>query len=310
MGFTETSAWSWQGVDGLRSGPNNIVPENAQTYRSEGRRWNFADVAVSDVAQTPARVTPSSDEPEQHDYISVVFVRNGRYDLFDRGERLHFDSGEVGFMRGWNAVTGENPVLSRVAMVTLHRERLANQGVQVQGQLGGFRIGARLRGPSLSFVLALMHEVNAPVTACTETAESPTSTVLTQLMAGLFLEDAGYRMDSALLTSGLKARADALIARQASDPLFTPQQLANQLNVSLRHLQRSFSASGVGPAEAIRLRRLEIALRALTSASPHSVGTIALQSGFSSVKELRFALRANYGVTPREVVPGILPQPK
>ncbi|WP_147305350.1 AraC family transcriptional regulator [Subtercola boreus] len=305
-GFTEVqpSRWTLEGWEGLRALGPHLVSENPEGFQAWGRRWSLPGVIISDVAQTPLQMSPSGRDPEQRDYVSIVFVRHGIFELYESGRTFRFEAGQAGYMAGWDQVEAVNPVKSRVAMVSIHRDLLAAHGVTVPGRIGSFPDASRLRRPTLAFLLALMVEFAAAGER--PMATEATSTVLAQLLAGLFLEGAGRRSDAEIFPQGLRARAEALIANRSNDPEFSPQVLAEMLNVSLRHLQRSFSVEGVGPAEVIRGKRLETALAALRLAShaPRSVGEIAQQAGFSSVKELRHALRASYGITPRELLAG------
>ncbi|RFA09656.1 hypothetical protein B7R54_10825 [Subtercola boreus] len=296
--------WTLDGRDGLRALGPHLVAENPDDFHSRGRRWSLSGVVISDIAQTPVQISPSGRDPEQRDYVSIVFVRHGIFDLFGSDRTYRFEAGQAGYMVGWDEVEAVNPVKSRVAMVSLHRDLLAANGVTVTQKIGAFGDNSRLRRPTLGFLLALMEDLGA---SDDQTAPSgPASTMLTQLMAGLFLEDTVHRTESERSADGLRARAEAIIARSANDPDFSPQVLAERLNVSLRHLQRIFRSQGLGPAESIRAKRLETALAALRLASqaPRSVAEIAQQAGFSSVKELRYALRSSYGITPRELLAG------
>ncbi|PPF82730.1 hypothetical protein C5B96_08820 [Subtercola sp. Z020] len=296
--------WSLNGRDGLRALGPHLVADDPEEFHSRGRRWSLSGVVVSDVAQTPLQISPSGRDPGQLEYVSVVFVRHGLFELYDGGRTFRFEAGQAGYMAGWDQVEAINPVKSRVVMLSIHRDRLATYGVTVRHAIGAFSDSSRLKRPALSFVLALIEELAAAGDA--RVAVEPASTVLVQMMAGLFLENTGSRSEAEAFSETLRTRAEALIARHSADPEFSPQVLAESLNVSLRHLQRSFSAHGAGPAESIRARRLDTALAALRAASkaPRSVAEIALQAGFSSVKELRYALRSTYGVTPRELLAG------
>ncbi|RFA12009.1 hypothetical protein B7R21_11805 [Subtercola boreus] len=305
-GFTEVqpSRWTLEGVEGLRALGPHLVSERPEDFQARGRRWSLPGVIITDVAQTPLQISPSGRDPEQRDFVSIVFVRQGIFELYEAGRTFRFEPGQAGYMAGWEEVEAVNLVKSRVAMVSIHRDLLAAHGVTVPERIGSFPDASRLRRPALAFLLALMEEFAAAGER--PMATEATTMVLAQLLAGLFLEGAGHRSDAEVLPQGLRARAEVLIARRSHDPDFTPQVLAELLSVSLRHLQRSFSSQGVGPAEVIRAKRLETALAALRLAShaPRSVGEIAAQAGFSSVKELRHALRASYGITPRELLAG------
>ncbi|WP_246010779.1 helix-turn-helix transcriptional regulator [Nocardia mexicana] len=77
--------------------------------------------------------------------------------------------------------------------------------------------------------------------------------------------------------------------------------LARELNVSLRTLQRSFTAVGESITAYIRHRRLEEARRALTT-SPHrlSISELAAHWQFSDSSHFIRSFKKAYGRTPAE----------
>ena len=97
----------------------------------------------------------------------------------------------------------------------------------------------------------------------------------------------------------VRARTDAIIFEQASDPLLTPATIAAELSISLRQLYRAFNGTD-SPAARIRRRRLERAAELLTAASGvGQVEKVAIDCGFTSAEYFSRAFRKEFGLSPR-----------
>ena len=296
MELTERHEWERNGREGLEASAGHALGSDPQSFRSKGTTWQLGEkVSLSASIQTPYSVRVADDaSSDTADTVSVVFVRAGVWHLSDHDESFVFRGGDAGFISATRLVLGSNVETSALLVATLPRQTVKEFGGIVPDGVGAFGSGV-LRDPSLSFLLG--------ITAAAERepipAEQPAA-IVGQLMAGLFLEERGYRMDSSGLVLGLWAKAQALIRAQSADRDLNPVLVARQLNVSVRHLQRAFAAHGETVADAIRNRRLEEAVRAIErSSAPFSV--IAERAGFSTVAELRRALRSVYGTTPTDL---------
>lgn len=96
----------------------------------------------------------------------------------------------------------------------------------------------------------------------------------------------------------LTAAAQDLIARRAGDPALTPAGLAAMLGVSLRQLQRAFSAEGSTASTAIAARRMETVRNLLRLCPEMTVTACAEQAGFPDISRFTRDFRNLHGCTP------------
>lgn len=97
------------------------------------------------------------------------------------------------------------------------------------------------------------------------------------------------RREAALFTAAL-----ALIRDGAADSELTVARLAEELNTSVRHLQRVFAAHGTTPATSLRAERRRLAQSiAHQGARRDHLDAIAKSVGFTSHRAMRAALRAD-----------------
>ena len=103
----------------------------------------------------------------------------------------------------------------------------------------------------------------------------------------------------------LVTAAMTIIARRYKDPGFGPQELAQELGVSLRTVQRSFGKTGITPRAAITQHRLTQAHRCLKTRLQHeasvqrrTVCDIAYAQGFNDLSYFYQQFRKRFGHAP------------
>ncbi len=119
----------------------------------------------------------------------------------------------------------------------------------------------------------------------------------------LALVVAGWgRADPSIAEAGLLRRAKSYISRHLDNPCLSPKSVAKAEGVSVRHLHRLFSATGVSLGDWIRASRLERCaadLRSLARAGD-TLTEIAFRWGFSDSAGFSRAFRAAFQQTPRD----------
>ena len=105
------------------------------------------------------------------------------------------------------------------------------------------------------------------------------------------------RIENAVLS-----RALLLIDRRATDPEFGPHELAEELQVSPRTLQRHFGAIGDTAGKRLLAVRLDTAHSRLNSIEPGSnrdtIASVAYESGFNDLSYFYKAFRERFDVSP------------
>ncbi|MYA88709.1 MAG: helix-turn-helix domain-containing protein [Boseongicola sp. SB0662_bin_57] len=126
------------------------------------------------------------------------------------------------------------------------------------------------------------------------------------LGAFFFMRDSGEAPAIAETPLGgrapILARAIAVVDARFSDPDFTASQLADDLGVAQRQLQRSFQELSVTPTRYLLARRLEAArdriVERARSGSSELISRIAYECGFSDLSYFNRRFRDAFGAAP------------
>ena len=102
------------------------------------------------------------------------------------------------------------------------------------------------------------------------------------------------------LALALARAAMGLADSRLADPELSPASLARSLNVSVRTLQRAFTAAGESATAYIRRRRLEEARIELASRRRPSISEVAARWQFADSSHFTRAFKDRYALTPAE----------
>lgn len=106
--------------------------------------------------------------------------------------------------------------------------------------------------------------------------------------------------------NSLRSRALSAIAERSGEVQLTPNELADDLSISLRRLQGVFAEAGSSVAGEIRRERARVARSLLQDARFDELSTaeVAERAGFGSSTSMRRALEDLYGLGPRDLRTG------
>lgn len=109
--------------------------------------------------------------------------------------------------------------------------------------------------------------------------------------------------DTAAQANAFDARfhkAEAFIARHLCDPHLDAAAVAAHLHMSVRTLNRVFSAHNTTVAQRVWSQRLQLARTQLEADPAISIGQVALGCGFSTQAHFASSFKAAFGMTPSE----------
>lgn len=122
--------------------------------------------------------------------------------------------------------------------------------------------------------------------------------LLTEMVFGSLLEQ--QSVETGQRQSSLVERARSVMLVHREDPDFSTTQLASELHISARQLQRAFARVGLTPGDMLRRMRVELAESMLRNSlyADLTIDEVSRYSGFTSALQLRRALRAEGSLSP------------
>lgn len=122
--------------------------------------------------------------------------------------------------------------------------------------------------------------------------------LLAEMTFGALVEQ--QSVESAERPSSLMERARSVMLMHREDPSFSTPQLAEELHISPRQLQRAFARAGITPGDLLRRMRVELAESMLRNPlySSLTVDEVSRYAGFTSALQLRRALQAEGSPSP------------
>ncbi len=267
-----------------------VLPARRSGAATLERRTVLGDVVLTclAVASGAPRQLPTGEGTVQVAAVlsGSALVRGGR------GQPIAVERGGVAAVVG--ALTLHDGGPATILLITLPLQVLSRRGIRLPRGLVETCTGSALRGPLREFAYALHRSPPAASAPAARAAERS----LVELLVGTLLESEPPSVDSATLRGILRSRAMAVVQHRFTDPSLRPRLVALELNVSLRHLQRSFEGSGTTIALEIRRARSEYAATLIeTLTGPDRTDRrIAARAGFSSAGQLRAAFDDHFGI--------------
>lgn len=280
-----------RGLIELGPGYGSLQPD-AMRIRMESRR--VGRVGLHALAATRLTFKPIAFGAP--DIVLCFFVTRGVVQV-DDGSRRSFSAGSVFFATGVSRARFTITHPSTVVAIVLSAAVLNASGIEPPDDHGALSADSALVAATLTLTNAFTgSDVNT-----TEVAERHLARAIEELSVGIFLQSPGFRRADEPVSIDARAAALDVIEQRFVEPDLSPGSVAAALNVSVRHLQRAFQAGEETVSAAIRDRRTRAAVDILTDkhAAALSLVEVAGRCGFGTVGEMRRAVSAVTGLSPR-----------
>lgn len=255
-------------------------------------RFGSTDVAfIRTNASQIIRARSNSDLAEDR-FCFLVLQQQGSMEVSMGSERMVLREGDLALLDSAMAIEMVPTGLFRHLSVHLPREALKGLGKQAYGKLsaGGFS-GQLLR--------TMMHQI-----ASGDLSNQPGGDEGPALQNAIVaLLDPIVKFDETLaLPDTLRSQAEQLIRQQLTSTNLSASSIAEQLNISCRHLYRLFENESDTVCRYIQRLRLERASLLLREpALRHkSITDIAMDIGYPDPTHFSKAFRKQFGQSPRE----------
>ena len=268
-------------------------PATIGDFRVKSRATRVDDVAITELHGVSAIRT---DGPLNgvEDVVRLYVVQRGAWTLggpHDRGERTvaagQFLLKHVGRPSHFETVPHTT---ARVLVLP---------AAMLKPLLGGRMIAGPADSAEMRLLTAHTNMVHLTMPDLTPVGVQAAHSTLIELTKAV----ARRRFDDTepLLAPALAQAAKDLAERRLADPGLSAQALARELNVSVRTLQRAFTAAGESVISYIRQRRLEEARLALIAPTGRpSVSELAAHWQFADSSHFIRTFKKHYGRTPTE----------
>jgi AraC-like DNA-binding protein len=275
------------------------IPElpGPDVFQGWVRRWWIDDLLMAD-----SRCGPCSGRRSRHqladtegEFVYVLVSRKGAMTLNQRDTVATLTPGDVVALdttrRNQFTVPGSlslrGILIPRAALDEVDGHRWMRDGVVLDPTAPATRL--------LTNHLATLSEV---LPGLGSAAMSAARTAALELFVGALRSDSDV-CSAASVRPALRSSIERYIDRHLLDGAVTPAAIAAAHWVSVRTVNRVFSATGQTVGEVVRARRLARA-RAEVTASDRPISVIAHRWGFSDTSHFSRTFKAQYGYSPTD----------
>ncbi|WP_309127804.1 AraC family transcriptional regulator [Microbacterium sp.] len=224
-------------------------------------------------------------QPEGGDAIAGLAFADAPLRVRRGADVVEIAVGEASFLHPHRAATIETVAPGTGMSVWLPWDSLqeVENGVQTPGHvMSPTPLTAGLK----AFLTSLLTQQETPTLYTDYLVER----VVVEMAFGVLLESVPKNVSGARDSRSID-RARSLMLLRRSDPDFGVAELAGELHISTRHVQRLFAAENSSPADELRGMRIELANELLGDPAydPLTVAELALHAGFKTPAALRRA---------------------
>lgn len=265
-------------------------------FSASVRRHWIDDLALVDCECSPCSGTRQRRQISATDdeFLVVLINRSGRETVsqggvsidLNPGDAVSWDSARPARFTVWEPLSKRSLVVPRSALDEVGGNGWARSGVVLHA-------GA----PSTQLLTGYLDTLSRNLINLSPSSVAAARNATLELLIGAMRPDAGS--PSGASGPVLRDAMDRFIAKHLLDESLSPAFIASAHGVSVRTVNRIFSASGQTVTDTVRTRRLSRARHELAE-SDKSIAAIASRWGFSDSSHFSRTFKAHYGIPPSE----------
>jgi AraC family transcriptional activator of tynA and feaB len=272
-----------------------LVRPHRDAFRAWLRRWRIDDLVLVDGECGPCsgRRTRHQRVATDGEFVAVMIVQAGAETISQRHIEATMTPGDVVAWDGTNR--------NRFTV----RESLSKRSMLIPwtalDEVGGrawMRDGIKLdrTAPATRLLTTYLDTLSQVLPGLDSAAISAARAAALVLLVGALRSDSDVS-SAEVARPALRASIERYIDRHLLDGAVTPAAIASAHWVSIRTVNRVFSATGQTVGEVVRTRRLARAREDLTD-SDWPISDIAHRRGFSDTSHFSRSFKAHYGSSP------------
>jgi AraC-like DNA-binding protein len=272
-----------------------LHPRNG--FQARLRRQRIDDLALVDGRCGPCTGTHGRHHaaPLDGEFIAVMIVQAGAETISQRHIEATMTPGDVVAWDGThrNRFTVQEPVSKRSLVIPW-------TALDEVGGRAWMKDGVQLNaaGPATRLLTTYLDTLSQVLPGLDSPAVSAARTAALGLLVGALRADSDA-CSAEMVRPALRASIERYIERHLLGGTVTPAAIASTHWVSIRTVNRVFSATGQTVGEVVRARRLARAREDLLD-SDRSVSIIAHRWGFSDTGHFSRSFKAHYGYSPTD----------
>jgi AraC family transcriptional activator of tynA and feaB len=296
----DDAAAQWEQILSASYVPCTVaIPElpHRDTFKAWLRRWQIDDLALVDGQCGPcsgARARHQRADTEG-EFVAVMIVQAGAETISQRHIEATMTPGDV---VAWdstnrNRFTVREPLSKRSMLIPW-------TALDEVGGRAWMSDGVKLDGtaPATRLMTTYLDTLNQVLPELDSAGASAARTAALALLTGALRSESNV-CSAEIVRPALRASIERYIERHLLDGTVTPAAIASAHWVSIRTVNRVFSATGQTVGEVVRLRRLARAREDLTD-NDRPISDIAHRWGFSDTSHFSRTFKAHYGSSPTD----------
>lgn len=275
----------------------DIQTHRPHAFQGEASARRYGEVTFSSIALDEAQGLRERGQikPKEESFVALIRLAAGRMDLAHGTADSEVKPGDVFIWDALKRCQFSTAQGTRCQAVLLPREWVAAHVHQIDQLAGLVLPPGSLSGTLLSSQLASLHS------GIVEAVEAERQGLIGATLSLLGAATAKRLRDSQC-QHALFQRLLSELQLRYRDPGFTPDDLADALQISTRYLRKILAGQGERFSDLLRKKRLQHAAIALAdpALAKRSVTDIAYRAGFSDSAHFSHMFKAEFGCSPRQ----------